>query len=157
MKHVKKSVLLWYSCREMYALVTDVRAYPEFLPWCERAEVLDEDERSMTAKLSLSYAGVRQSFTTRNEHEPDRQVTLALVDGPFSTLEGRWQFVPIGTAAAAQAQNAETPKACRIEFEMRYAFAGRALEIVVSPVFGRIANTLVDAFVRRAEQVYGPR
>ena len=66
MKHVKKSVLLWYSAAEMYRLVTDVPSYPQFLPWCERAEVLAHDEHGMTAKLWLAYAGVLQAFTTRN-------------------------------------------------------------------------------------------
>ena len=156
MKHVKKNVLLWYSCREMYRLVTDVPAYPQFLPWCERAEVLDTAPESMTARLHLAYAGVRHAFTTRNQHETDRTVLVSLVDGPFSMLEGRWAFVPIGTPAGATGEAAE-PRACRIDFEMRYAFSSRTLEAVVSPVFDRIANTLVDAFVKRAEQVHGPR
>ena len=76
MKHVKKSVLLWYSAREMYALVTAVAAYPAFLPWCERAEVLDEDGQGMTARLHLQFAGLHHAFTTRNTHEPDRAVVM---------------------------------------------------------------------------------
>lgn len=157
MKHVKKSVLLWYSCHEMYELVTDIPSYPKFLPWCERAEVIRQDADSMTGRLHLSYAGVRQAFTTRNRHDPDRAVIVELVDGPFSTLEGSWQFKPIGTPSANTSEGTPGPSACRIEFELRYAFASRALEMVVSPVFDRIANTLVDAFVRRAEQVHGAR
>lgn len=157
MKHVKKSVLLWYSCREMYALVTDVPSYPQFLPWCERAEVLQEGAGSMTARLHMSIAGVRQSFTTRNRHESDRLVDMTLVDGPFSALEGVWEFKPIGTPASGSTEASAAPSACRVEFDLRYAFSSRTLQAVVSPVFDRIANTLVDAFVRRAEQVYGPR
>lgn len=151
MKHVKKSVLLWYSAREMYELVTAVAAYPVFLPWCEKAEVLEEQPGSMTARLHLAYAGLRHAFTTRNEHVADRSVVMQLVDGPFSMLDGRWQFVPIGPAAEA------TPQACRIEFDLRYAFANAAFEAVLSPVFDKVANTFVDSFVRRAEQVYGER
>lgn len=150
MKHVKKSVLLWYTPHEMYGLVTDVAAYPQFLPWCERAEVLEHDARGMTARLSLAYAGVRHAFTTRNEHVPERSVVVSLVDGPFSVLDGTWLFHPIGAEG-------EAPRACRIEFALRYAFASRALEAVVSPVFDRIANTFVDSFVKRAEQVHGAR
>ncbi|HZE90377.1 MAG TPA: type II toxin-antitoxin system RatA family toxin [Rhizobacter sp.] len=152
MKQVKKSVLLWYSPHEMYQLVTDVPSYPQFLPWCERAEVLAQDEGSMTARLHLSFAGVRQAFTTRNVQVFDQSVTVELVDGPFSQLHGNWLFKPIESAASSDAQ-----KACKIEFEMSYAFSGIALELVLSPVFDRVANTFVDSFVKRAEQVYGPR
>jgi ribosome-associated toxin RatA of RatAB toxin-antitoxin module len=151
MKRVNKSVLLWYSPREMYALVINVPEYPQFLPWCERAEVLERQASGMTARLHLAYAGVRHAFTTRNEHVADASVRLGLVDGPFSDLEGDWVFVPLATPAGQEAQ------ACRIEFQLRYAFSNAAFEALLSPVFDRIANTLVDSFVRRAEQVYGPR
>ncbi len=156
MKRVHKSILLWYSPREMYDLVVAVDRYPQFLPWCERAEVLDHHGDTMTARLHLAYAGVRHAFTTRNTHEPPRSVLVQLVDGPFSMLDGMWQFQPIGRAGAAAGDDAD-PSACRIEFELDYAFANRALEAVLSPVFDKIANTLVDHFVRRAEQVYGSR
>jgi ribosome-associated toxin RatA of RatAB toxin-antitoxin module len=151
MKHVKKSVLLWYSTREMYALVTAVEDYPKFLPWCARSEVLDKTDQGMTARLTLAFGGVRHAFTTHNQHVDDRSVLVGLVDGPFSLLDGHWQFLPLGPAGSAPAQ------ACKVELDLRYAFASPALETVVSPVFDRIANTLVDSFVRRAEQVYGPR
>ena len=151
MKHVKKSVLLWYSPQEMYALVTAVQDYPRFLPWCERAELLERHDTGVTARLHLAYRGVRQAFTTRNEHVPDERVVLALVDGPFSVLDGTWRFVPVPAGAGAQA------KACRIEFELRYSFANAALEALISPVFDRVANTFVDSFVKRAEQVHGAR
>jgi len=148
MKHVKKSVLLWYSAHEMYRLVTEVQDYPKFLPWCERAEVLETDPQGMTARLTLSYAHVRHAFTTRNTHQPDSAVVVALVDGPFSRLDGTWRFAPLGNG---------TQPACRIEFDIGYAFANAALEAIISPVFDRIANTFVDSFVKRAEQVYGVR
>jgi ribosome-associated toxin RatA of RatAB toxin-antitoxin module len=150
MKHVRRSVLLWYSPREMYTLVTGIPAYPQFLPWCDRAEVLQADSDSVTARLSLAYMGVRHAFTTRNQHVADRSVTVSLVDGPFSVLEGSWLFQPLGRPGTEE-------QACKIEFDLRYTFASAALERVVSPVFDRVANTLVDAFVRRAEDVYGAR
>jgi len=154
MKHVKKSVLLWYSPREMYTLVTAVEDYPDFLPWCERAEVLQRDDAGITARLTLAKGGVRHAFTTRNLHRPDEEVQVQLVDGPFSQLDGTWHFVPLGRAGTAPDDEAQ---ACRIEFDLRYAFASSALEAVISPVFNRIANTFVDSFVQRAEQVHGPR
>ncbi|SEK30418.1 Ribosome association toxin PasT (RatA) of the RatAB toxin-antitoxin module [Roseateles sp. YR242] len=159
MKQVRKTVLLWYSPREIYDLVTAVERYPEFLPWCAAADVLERHDEStgggMTARLSLSYAGLRHAFTTRNTHELNSRVRMQLVDGPFSLLDGDWRFLPLnkpGTVA-----DGGEPKACKIEFELRYAFSSFALEAVVSPVFDRIANTFVDSFVKRAEQVYGPR
>ena len=151
MKHVKKSVLLWYSSHEMYGLVADVARYPEFLPWCDKAEVLAQDDAGVTARLSLSFAGVQQSFTTRNSHTLDSEVGMALVDGPFSTLDGVWDFKPL------KAQGDDDQAACKVTFELRYEFSSRALEAVISPVFDRIANTFVDCFVQRAEAVYGPR
>lgn len=169
MKHVRKSVLLWYSPREMYDLVVGVPDYPRFLPWCAKAEVIEAGEDTMTARLHIAYAGVKHAFTTRNQHVPGQLVQVALVDGPFSALEGSWRFItlgvpggavgaPVGGAAAASPGVPEVqPQACRVEFDLAYAFSSTALEAVVSPVFDRIANSFVDAFVRRAEQVYGPR
>jgi ribosome-associated toxin RatA of RatAB toxin-antitoxin module len=150
MKHVKKSVLLWYSAREMYTLVTQVEQYPRFLPWCERAEVVQTHADGVTARLGLAYAGVRHAFTTRNTHIEGEQVVVALVDGPFSLLDGTWLFTPLGRPGEPQT-------ACRIDFDLRYAFSSRPLEAVVSPVFDRVANTFVDSFVKRAAQVYGER
>ena len=152
MKHVKKSVLLWYSPTQMYDLVTAVPDYPRFLPWCSQAEVLETHEGGMTARLGLAYAGVRHAFTTRNTHAVDQRVEMELVDGPFSLLDGTWCFLPLGKPDASGAV-----KACKIEFELRYAFSSATLEAVVSPVFDRVANTFVDRFVARAEQVYGSR
>ena len=151
MKHVKKSVLLWYSPHEMYTLVTAVEDYPKFLPWCARAEVIERSEHGVVARLHLVYAGLRQAFTTRNVHTPDQAVVMTLVDGPFSLLDGTWRFVPVPATGAANAA------ACKIEFEMRYSFSNRALEALIGPVFDRIADTFVDSFVRRAEQVHGAR
>ncbi len=150
MKHVKKSVLLWYSPAEMYRLVTAIPDYPQFLPWCDSAQVLKAHEDGVTARLGLAYMGVRHSFTTRNAHVTDRSVKVQLVDGPFSLLDGTWLFRSLGRPGSEQ-------PACKIEFDLRYAFSSPALEAVVSPVFDRVANTLVDSFVKRAEAVYGPR
>ena len=150
MKHVRKTVLLWYSPREMYSLVTGIEAYPEFLPWCSKAEVLEENAGGVTARLGLAYMGVHHSFTTRNEHVDAQRVNVSLVDGPFSELQGTWNFLPLGRPDAPE-------QACKIEFDLRYAFANAALETMVSPVFDRVANTLVESFVKRAEVVYGAR
>ena len=150
MKHVKKSVLLWYSAAEMYALVTAVEQYPRFLPWCNTAELLQTHDDGVTARLGLAYMGVRHTFTTRNLHVPDTSVAVHLVDGPFSLLDGTWAFKPLGEPGSTQ-------PGCKVDFDLRYAFSSKALEVVVSPVFDKIAATFVDSFVRRAEAVYGAR
>ena len=127
------------------------------LPWCERAEVLEQREDGVTARLHLSYFGVRQSFTTRNEQVQGESVKLKLVDGPFSQLDGVWQFKPLKQPDPTQPVNPDEPVACRVEFDLAYAFANRVFEAVLSPVFDQVANTFVDSFVKRAAQVYGER
>jgi ribosome-associated toxin RatA of RatAB toxin-antitoxin module len=154
MKHVRKSVLLWYSPHEIYQLVVEVEQYPQFLPWCGRAEVLARDDQGQTARLHLAYAGIRQAFTTKNVQVADASVHVGLVDGPFSLLDGLWRFVPLPLPASKGSAGGD---GCKIEFELRYEFANAILETAISPVFDRIADTLVDSFVRRAEQVYGSR
>ncbi len=145
MKTVHKSVLIWYSAAEMFALVTDVASYPQFLPWCDQAAVLAEDNQGMTAKVGLSMAGIKQSFTTQNTHVKDSKVSLQLVNGPFSKLDGQWDFTPVG-------KNNE--RACKVEFSLSYDFDNAALAALVGPVFDKIAGSLVDAFVKRAVHVY---
>ena len=158
MKHVNKSVLLWYSPREMYALVAAVEDYSKFLPWCDRAEVIQQHDDGVTARLHIAFAGLHHAFTTRNTHVPDREVRMQLVEGPFSKLEGAWRFTPLHLPGATDGAAAtDDAKACKVEISLSYSFASRPLAMVVSPVFDRIANTFVDAFVKRAEQVYGPR
>ena len=146
MKHVHKSVLIWFSAEEMFALVTDVDRYPQFLPWCDHARVLETHDGGMLAEVGISFSGVRQTFTTRNTHDAGRRVLLELVSGPFSNLHGEWRFTPVGDAGQ---------RACRVELDLRYGFSNAALSALVGPVFDRIAGSLVDAFVKRAEQVYG--
>jgi ribosome-associated toxin RatA of RatAB toxin-antitoxin module len=146
MKTVNKSVLIWYSPEEMYALVTDIAAYPAFLPWCDHALVCEQDEAGMTAEVGIAFGGVRQTFTTRNLHTPGREIAMQLVSGPFSRLEGCWKFIPL---AGGQ------ERASRVELLLHYGFDNVALGRLVGPVFDRIAGSLVDAFVKRAGQVYG--
>lgn len=132
----------------MYDLVVDVQRYPEFLPWCSRADVLASEPTGITARLGIGYGGLTQSFTTRNRHDLGRRVDLELVDGPFSALTGHWQFSRVGPANAGQ-------RACKVLFELNYEFSNAALAGLVGPVFDGIATNFVDAFVKRAEALYG--
>lgn len=146
MKTVHKSVLIWYSPQEMYALVTDVSQYPQFLPWCDHASVVDQDVAGMTAEVGIAFAGVRQTFTTRNLHTAPSRVDMQLVKGPFSNLDGQWNFFPLGDGSQ---------RACKVELSLNYGFDNATLGKLVGPVFDKIAANLVDAFVKRAQQVYG--
>ena len=147
MKTVQKSVLIWFSPQQMYELVTAVADYPQFLPWCDHAKVLETREDGATAEVGISFGGIRQTFTTRNTHTPGSKVDMQLVNGPFSQLEGHWSFTPVGNDTASQA--------CKVELTLAYGFSNALLGKLVGPVFDRIAASLVDAFVKRAEQVYG--
>jgi ribosome-associated toxin RatA of RatAB toxin-antitoxin module len=146
MKTVQKSVLIWYTAQEMFDLVVDVAHYPQFLPWCDQAKVQERFENGMTAEIGIAFAGIHQKFITRNTHVPGREVHVKLVSGPFSNLDGHWKFTPVGEAGE---------RACRIDLELQYGFQNMALAALVGPVFDKIASTMVDAFVKRAEQVYG--
>ncbi len=143
MASVKKSVLVPYSAERMYALVENIHAYPEFIPWCGAAQMLAREGEFSTVRLLIDYRGVRQHFTTRNEHDEGESITIALVDGPFRRLDGRWVFLPL------------LPDASKVELELSYEFRSGALEKLVGPVFAHIATTFVEAFTRRAEQLYG--
>lgn len=145
MKTVKKSVLIWYSPSEMYRLVTDVDHYPQFLPWCDKARVVSHEENGMLAEIGIAFSGIHQTFTTQNVHTLDRQVIINLVNGPFSKLEGEWNFLPLGEPIQ---------RACKVELTLTYGF-DNTLGRIISPVFDKIAGSMVDAFVKRAKQVYG--
>jgi ribosome-associated toxin RatA of RatAB toxin-antitoxin module len=130
----------------MFALVTGVAQYPQFLPWCDQAQVLSLEGDVMTAEVGIAFGGIHQKFTTQNTHVPGRAVQMQLVKGPFSNLDGTWRFTPVGDGSQ---------RACRVDLELHYGFSNMALSALVGPVFDRIAGSLVDAFVKRAEQVYG--
>lgn len=146
MKSVRKTVLIGYSAQQMYALVVDVARYPEFLPWCSHARVLNETPIGVTAEIGLALKGIRQSFVTSNEHVFGQSVRMQLVRGPFSRLQGSWIFRPVSD---------DKGHACQVELALDYGFSSALLAAVVGPVFDRIAGGLTEAFIRRADQVYG--
>ena len=146
MKKLLKSVLIWYSPEEMFRLVTDVDKYKEFLPWCQHSKVLQFTESEMDAEVGIGIAGMNQVFVTHNTHIKNREVRMKLVKGPFSNLDGAWTFEPVGD---------NSQRACKVTLSLQYGFSSASLAAVVGPVFDKIAGNLVDAFVKRAEQVYG--
>ena len=143
MASVSKTVLVPYGAPSMFALVERVEDYPLFLPWCGGAQVLERSPDHMVATLRIDYLGLKQSFTTANQHELNRSIRMSLREGPFSNLDGQWLFSPL------------REDACKVAFTLNYAFAGSLLSRALSPVFDQIARSFVDAFVRRADELYG--
>ena len=139
MQRVKKSVLVPYSAPRMFELVDRIEDYPRFLPWCAGTQVLATRTGGKTARVDIDYHGVRAHFTTDNVNDPPKSIVVTLKDGPFRHLHGEWRF------------RALKPDACKVEFELAYEFATPVLEALLGPVFNHVANTFVEAFVKRAE------
>ena len=140
---VKKSALVRHSAQEMFDLVSDVEGYPNFLPWCQSAQLLSRNEDELCGRIEVARLGVRQVFSTCNRLEPPERMHLGLKDGPFRKLQGLWTF----TALRADA--------CKVELELDFEFSGRLIDKAFGSVFGQIANSMVDAFCKRADEVYG--
>jgi ribosome-associated toxin RatA of RatAB toxin-antitoxin module len=144
MTRVQKSVLVPYSAARMFDLVERIEAYPQFLPWCAGARITGQSGEGALARIDINYHGVRAHFTTVNRSRPPDEIVIELRDGPFRHLAGIWRFRSLSEAAS------------KVELELDYEFSTHLLERLIGPVFSHIANSFVDAFVRRAETVYGP-
>ncbi|MBX8495992.1 type II toxin-antitoxin system RatA family toxin [Pseudomonas cichorii] len=140
--HIQRSALLPYPARFLYDLVNDVARYPEFLPWCAAAVVLEESEIHMRASLEVAKGGLSQKFVTRNVLVPGESIVMDLVEGPFSQLHGVWTFKPLGD------------KACKISLDLTFDYAGSIVRATLGPLFNQAANTLVDAFCQRAKELH---
>jgi ribosome-associated toxin RatA of RatAB toxin-antitoxin module len=127
----------------MFDLVADVEKYPEFMPWCGGATVSEHDAQGMQASITISLAGIKQTFTTRNIHHYPKSIALQLVDGPFSALTGNWAFISL------------SDDACKVLFTLNYEFSNRALQTLIGPIFNRIATSFIDSFTQRAQVCYG--
>lgn len=145
MESVDRSALVPYTPGEMFALVSDIESYPQFLPWCQGARILSRDIDEVRARIEFAVGGMTRSFTTRNRHQTNKMIEMHLVDGPFSQLDGFWRFDPLGEEGS------------KIALFLEYGFSSRVLGLVVGPIFGQIANTLVDSFQQRAVRIYGAR
>lgn len=142
---VEKTVWVHHTPEQMFTLVDRVEDYPHFLPWCGGAEVLSRNEHVTRAKLHIDYHHIKQDFTTENVKEFPDSMTITLVEGPFRNLDGVWRFIGLGK------------NGCKVEFRLHYEFSSKLLDALFGRVFSYIANTFVDAFVKRAEKVYASR
>ncbi|MBM3341047.1 MAG: type II toxin-antitoxin system RatA family toxin [Betaproteobacteria bacterium] len=143
MPEVSKTVIVPYTPAQMFDLVDDVEAYPSFLPWCTGSTLLARDESMTRAMLNVGFRGVKQHFSTENRKSGHSEITMKLIEGPFRALDGHWRFSNLNG------------KGCKIEFKLAYEFSSRILATLVGPVFSHIADTMVDAFVKRADRLYG--
>ena len=140
---VEKSVLVGYSTQQMFDLVDQIENYPQFLPWCGGTAVKVREEVLVVATIHIDYFHLKQSFTTENTRQVPHLIQMRLHEGPFKHLEGLWRFTELST------------EACRVDMRLHYEFSSKVLETLVNPVFSLIVGTLVDAFVARAEKIYG--
>jgi ribosome-associated toxin RatA of RatAB toxin-antitoxin module len=133
--------LIGHPAPSTFDVIEQAEHYPEFLPWCAGATVLARDEDLVAARLTVDYRGLRFDLTTRNPKRRPHWLAIRLESGPFSRFEGEWHVSELGQ------------EACKIEFELRYEFDSTLVGKLAQGVFGRIADTMVDAFARRAENV----
>lgn len=140
---IQRSALLPYPAAALFDLVNDVASYPQFLPWCAGSKVLESSASHMQASLELAKGGISQHFVTRNALVPGERIEMNLVEGPFTSLHGVWDFKALGD------------KACKISLDLSFDYAGPLVRATLGPLFNQAANTLVDAFCQRAKQLYG--
>ncbi|MDV5862765.1 type II toxin-antitoxin system RatA family toxin [Pseudomonas mendocina] len=140
---IQRSALLPYPAQALYDLVNDVVSYPQFLPWCSASEILEASETHMLASLEVAKGGIGQRFVTRNVLLPGQRIEMNLQEGPFSSLNGVWEFKALGD------------KACKISLDLTFDYAGPLVRATLGPLFNQATNTMVDAFCQRAKQLYG--
>ena len=140
MRRVQRSALLPYSAADVYAIVNDVERYPEFLKWCQMAQVVEANDEEIVARMTLAARGLKESLVTRNRLTSDRQISLSLVEGPFKHFSGDWTFTPLGDG-------------CRVHLALEFELASSILSVLAAPFLHRVADTLVDAFSQRARDV----
>ncbi|NOQ77208.1 MAG: ubiquinone-binding protein [Methylococcaceae bacterium] len=143
MSIVQKSALVKYSALQMFEIVDDIESYPEFLPWCSGSKVLLRENDIVEAELQISKAGFNKSFATRNRSDGHGKLFMTLLDGPFSSLDGVWDFMPLREDAS------------KISLDLEFEMHGKFASLAFGAVFNQICNTMVKSFTERAKQVYG--
>jgi coenzyme Q-binding protein COQ10 len=143
MTAIHRSAIVPYTARQMFGLVSDIPSYPKFLPWCGGARVLSAQGDEVIAAIDIAYGGVHKTFSTRNLLQADKMMEIRLLEGPFSSLQGFWQFKSLGEHDS------------KISLDLEFEVANRIVSVALTPVFSSIANQLVDRFHRRAIELYG--
>ena len=143
MRAVDRSALVPYSAPQMYALIEDVAAYPDFLPWCTGAEVHSHDNEHIEASLSLRRARISKTFRTRNRIWPGERMDIELVDGPFKSLAGSWRFRQLGEEGS------------KVSLSLQFEFENKVTDTLFGPYLEESCESLIDSFVARAAEIYG--
>ncbi|MCL4526138.1 MAG: type II toxin-antitoxin system RatA family toxin [Gammaproteobacteria bacterium] len=143
MHHICKTAVLPYSAAQIFALIEDIRAYPQFLPWCGRTRIIQSKEDEVVAEITISHGAFGKSFTTKNRYQRPKMAEVRLVNGPFRFLEGLWQLEL-------------DARGTKVTLDMRFEFASRLLGAFLEPIFKQAAETMVQRFAQRARAVYGP-
>ncbi len=149
MRQIHRTALLPFSAQQLYDLVNDVEAYPQFLPWCRSASAERVSDTEVVATLDLALKGLHKSFTTRNHLVAGQEIKIELDNGPFRSLEGCWQFVDLGASSG----NGGSVKGCRVTLDLSFSLMGRILEMTAGPILEKVADSLVELFSDRARVV----
>jgi len=139
---VRKTVFVAHSQTQMFTLIEAAEHYPEFLPWCAAATIVERTDDVVAADITVDVHGIRFHFRTRNPKRTPEWMALTLEHGPFHHFEGEWNLKALGS------------EGCKIDFVLRYSFKSGIAGKLAAPVFDRIADTLVDAFAARADRIY---
>lgn len=140
---INRHAIVPYTTRQMFELVNSVEEYPRFLPWCHSAQILNQTQDFLEAKLDIVWSGFHKSFTTRNTLFPYERMEMRLIEGPFRHFEGIWTFQPLGIEGS------------KVNLDLTFEFTGSMMDKLFQPIFNHIANSLVDAFCKRAIEIYG--
>ena len=143
MTTISKSAIVAHTPEEMFKLIDDIEAYPDFLPWCDKASEIFRDEKNVEASILISHSGLNKEFTTQNKNTAFEKIEMHLVNGPFKSLDGVWSFKPLGKIA------------CKVSLDLEFEFSSKIIGMSLGPIFSKVANSLVDAFIKRAKIVYG--
>lgn len=143
MPSIQKSALVKFSAAQMFHLVADIEAYPDFLPWCSGSRILSRNDNIVEAELNIAKGGFHKSFATRNHSDNNGQINISLLNGPFSHLEGVWRFMPLREDAS------------KISLDLEFEMSGKLAALAFGAVFNQICNTMVSSFTQRAKQLYG--
>lgn len=143
MLEIKKSVIIPFSPEAMYNLVSDIKNYPHYLPWCTSSEVKEIEKNIVTGRVDIEYLKIKTHFTTQNINTPPHKIIMHFLDGPFKAFSGEWNFIPLGE------------NGCKVNFNLTYQFANIILERMIGPVFSYISKNIVECFILEAKKRYG--
>jgi len=141
MPTISRTALVEHTAKDMFELVCDIESYPEFLPWCSAAKVDEHSENHQVASVTINQVINQSRFSTRNALSTNESITMELVDGPFKHLSGKWRFSPLGDTA------------CKVLLDIDFEFSNPMVARIISPAFNKVCDTIVSAFIKRADQL----